>query len=260
MFVRLTVTDKQVFRRSWEVRECREIHTLLAYHEGELLGDALRALAPQDLCDEVLEDLERNLADDLPLSAAQGGILREGAEPRVDELRKLASSSKDVLLALEERERKRTGISSLKIRYTRVFGYYIEITRSNLGSVPSDYRRKQTIANGERYVTDELEELERKIETADVQLKALEQEFFDALRKRVAQHASRLFALAGSIADLDVHASFAEVAHRYDYVRPTWRTRSSSTSGICGTRWWSGWPLRERSSPTTLPSTRMKSV
>ncbi len=203
------------------LRECREIHTLLAYHEGELLGDALRALSPQDLCDEVLEDLERNLADDLPLSAAQGGILREGTEPRVDELRSLASSSKDVLLALEERERKRTGISSLKIRYTRVFGYYIEITRSNLGNVPAEYRRKQTIANGERYVTDELEELERKIETADVQLKALEQEFFEALRKRVAQHASRLFALAGSIADLDVHASFAEVAHRYDYARPT---------------------------------------
>jgi DNA mismatch repair protein MutS len=203
------------------LRESREVHTLLAYHEGELLGDALRALAPQDLCEEVLEDLEHSLGDELPLSASQGGILREGADPRVDELRSLASSSKDVLLALEERERKRTGISSLKIRYTRVFGYYIEITRSNLGSVPSDYRRKQTIANGERYVTDELEELERKIETADVQLRALEQEFFDALRKRVAQHASRLFALAASLADLDVHASFAEVAHRYDYVRPS---------------------------------------
>jgi DNA mismatch repair protein MutS len=203
------------------LRECREVHTLLAYHEGELLGDALRALAPRDLCEEVLEDLEQSLADELPMSATQGGILRAGAEPRVDELRTLASSSKDVLLALEERERKRTGISSLKIRYTRVFGYYIEITRSNLGSVPADYRRKQTIANGERYVTDELEELERKIETADVQLKALEQEFFEALRKRVAHHASRLFALAACIADLDVHASFAEVASRYDYVRPS---------------------------------------
>ncbi|MFT3922456.1 MAG: DNA mismatch repair protein MutS [Myxococcales bacterium] len=203
------------------LRECREVHTLLAYHEGELLGDALRALAPQDLCEEVLEDLEQSLADELPLSASQGGILRVGADARVDELRTLASSSKDVLLALEERERKRTGISSLKIRYTRVFGYYIEITRSNLGSVPADYRRKQTIANGERYVTDELEELERKIETADVQLKALEQEFFEALRRRVAQHVSRLFSLAAGLSDLDVHASFAEVAHRYDYVRPS---------------------------------------
>jgi DNA mismatch repair protein MutS len=203
------------------LRETLELSTLLSHHEGELLGDALRALAPADVCEDVREDLEQALADDLPLSAGQGAIVRAGADPRVDELRTLSSSSKDVLLALEERERKRTGISSLKIRYTRVFGYYIEITRSNLGSVPAEYRRKQTIANGERYVTEELEELERKIETADVQLKALEQEFFEAVRKRVAQHASRLFALAAVLADLDVHASFAEVAHRFDYVRPT---------------------------------------
>lgn len=202
------------------LRESVRLHEILSHHEGELIGDVLRDLSPTDLCDDLLADLELCLAEDLPLSAGQGHVLRDGYDAGVDELRMLSSSSKDILLAIEERERKRTGISSLKIRYTRVFGYYIEITRSNLSNVPSDYRRKQTIANGERYVTEELEELERKIETADVKLKAAETELFDAIRKRVAQHVSRLFALSGSLADLDVHASFAEVAHRFDYARP----------------------------------------
>jgi DNA mismatch repair protein MutS len=194
--------------------------TLLTSYEGELLASALRALAPSDVCADLAEQLEGCLVDEPPLLATQGGIVRDGCDARVDELRQLASSSKDVLLAIEERERRRTGIQSLKIRYTRVFGYYIEVTRSNLGSVPSDYRRKQTIANGERYVTEELEELERKIESADVQLRALEQERFEQIRKSVAERAPRICALAAQLADLDVHASFAEVAERFDYHRP----------------------------------------
>ncbi len=198
-----------------------ELAHLLSTAHSDLVDGVLKTLAPADLAPDVLADLRVTLVDELPISLAQGGILREGADARVDELRMLTSSSKDVLLQVEERERKRTGISSLKIRYTRVFGYYIEITRSNLSLVPADYRRKQTIANGERFVTEELEELERKIETADVQLRAIEQERFEALRRRVAQHASRLHALAACVADLDVHASFAESARRYGYVRPT---------------------------------------
>jgi len=198
-----------------------ELSHLLRTERSELVDGVLKTLAPTDLAEDVLSDLRTTLSDDPPISVAQGGILRDGADARVDELRMLASSSKDVLLAIEERERKRTGISSLKIRYTRVFGYYIEITRTNLSLVPSDYRRKQTIATGERFVTEELEELERKIETADVQLRAVEQERFEALRRRVAEHALRLHGLARCLADLDVHASFAESARRYAYVRPT---------------------------------------
>ncbi|MDB4988439.1 MAG: mismatch repair protein MutS [Myxococcaceae bacterium] len=197
-----------------------QLHALLSHHEGELVRSVFEALAPRDLCRDVRTMLDSCLADELPLVANQGGIVRDGCDPRIDELRTLTSHSRDVVLAVEERERKRTGISSLKIRYTRVFGYYIEVTRSNLGSVPSDYRRKQTIANGERYVTDELEELERKIESADVQLRALELEQFEALRRGVAEHAARLCALALQVSELDVHASFAEVADRYDYKRP----------------------------------------
>jgi DNA mismatch repair protein MutS len=200
--------------------EALKLRALLGEQTAGLVGEVLARLVPGDVCEDLRADLEATLVDEPPLSAQQGGVLRAGADARVDELRVLSSSSRDVLLALEERERKRTGIQSLKVRYTRVFGYYIEVTRANLGSVPADYRRKQTIANGERYVTDELEELERKIETAGVQLRALEQECFEALRRRVAEHGSRLHALASLVAEIDVHASLAEAAHRYGYVRP----------------------------------------
>jgi DNA mismatch repair protein MutS len=196
------------------------LQTLLSQHAGELVRSVLDALSPRDVCSDVRDLLDGCLCDEPPLVQNQGGIVRDGCDARIDELRQLTSHSKDVVLAVEEREKKRTGISSLKIRYTRVFGYYIEITRANLGSVPREYRRKQTIANGERFVTEELEELERKIESADVQLRALEQEKFEALRKRVAAEAPRLCALAAQVAELDVHASFAELAERYDYTRP----------------------------------------
>jgi DNA mismatch repair protein MutS len=198
-----------------------ELRALLTSpHAGELVESGIERLAPEDLCSDLRAMLEACLCDEPPISMNQGGIIRVGCDARIDELRELASSSKDVVLALEEREKKRTGISSLKIRYTRVFGYYIEITRSNLGSVPSEYRRKQTIANGERYVTEELEELERKIESADSTARALEQERFEGLRRAIAEHAARLCTLAARIAELDVHASFAELADRYDYQRP----------------------------------------
>jgi DNA mismatch repair protein MutS len=202
------------------LREAVQLRALLGEQATGLAGETLARLVPADVCEDLRADLEATLVDEPPLSAQLGGVLRLGADARVDELRGLSSSSRDVLLALEERERKRTGIQSLKVRYTRVFGYYIEVTRANLGNVPADYRRKQTIANGERYVTEELEELERKIETAEVQLRALEQECFEALRRRVAEHGSRLHALASLVAEIDVHASLAEVAHRYGYVRP----------------------------------------
>ncbi|HEY6876760.1 MAG TPA: DNA mismatch repair protein MutS, partial [Polyangiales bacterium] len=199
----------------------RALRAQLTANASELVASVLHELAPRDVCEDVLHELARTLVDEPPIVANQGGIIREGCDPRIDELRQLSTSSKEVVLAVEEREKKRTGISSLKIRYTRVFGYYIEITRSNLGSVPSDYKRKQTIANGERFVTDELEELERKIESADVQLRSLEQERFETLRKWVASHVPRLGVLATQLAELDVHQSFAELADRYDYTRPT---------------------------------------
>ena len=141
-------------------------------------------------------------------------------DPRIAELRELSESSKDVLLRLEEEERQRTGIASLKIRFTKVFGYYIEISKSKLSAVPDDYVRKQTVAGGERYTTQALQALQAKILNADERLRALEQELFERLRKRVGELSPRLRRLAQSIADLDVHVALAEGAHRFGYVRP----------------------------------------
>ncbi len=182
--------------------------------------DALARMAPAERCEEILGELETALVAEPPQNATQGGILAEGVSPDLDELRELSSSSKDVLLRLEQRERERTGIGSLKIKYTKVFGYYLEVTRANLHLVPDDYRRKQTIANGERYITDELEELQSKILDADERARALEIELFEELRARTAEQAEPLRALARALADVDVAASLAEVAHRFGYVRP----------------------------------------
>ncbi|MCB9614330.1 MAG: DNA mismatch repair protein MutS [Sandaracinus sp.] len=197
-----------------------EVDELLRAHAATSTDDALARLLPNDLVPEVRDELRAMLVDEPPTNARDGGILREGLDADLDELRTLSSRSKDVVLELEQRERKRTGIASLKVKFTRVFGYYIEITRSNLDAVPSDYIRKQTIANGERFVTEELAELQEKILSADERSKALEQRLFDDLRARVASESFRLRSLAASLAELDVHAALAELAHRHGYVRP----------------------------------------
>jgi DNA mismatch repair protein MutS len=147
-------------------------------------------------------------------------VIRAGVNAEVDQLRGALGDSKDWLAAFEAREKERTGIPSLKVRYNRVFGYYLEITRSNLKNVPADYIRKQTLANAERYVTPELAELEAKVLGAEDRLGALEAAAFEALRTRIGAHLPALLAAAERVATLDVAASFAEVAHTSSYVRP----------------------------------------
>jgi DNA mismatch repair protein MutS len=203
------------------LRQAEAVDALLRAHAASSTDDAIGRLLPNDLVPEVKDELAAILVDEPPANAREGGIVREGVDADLDELRTLSSRSKDVVLELEQRERKRTGIASLKIKFTRVFGYYIEITRSNLDAVPSDYIRKQTIANGERFVTEELAELQEKILSADDRSKSLEQRLFEDLRARVAAESFRLRSLAASLAELDVHAALAEVAHRHGYVRPT---------------------------------------
>lgn len=203
------------------LRQADAVDATLRAHAASSTDDAIGRMLPNDLVPEVRDELAGILVEELPANARDGGIVREGVDADLDELRKLSSRSKDVVLELEQRERKRTGIASLKIKFTRVFGYYIEITRSNLDAVPSDYVRKQTIANGERFVTEELAELQEKILSADDRSKSLEQRIFEDVRARVASESFRLRSLAASLAELDVHAALAEVAHRYGYVRPT---------------------------------------
>ncbi len=172
-------------------------------------------------------ELHRLLAAEPASSVEDGGVIGTGVSAELDEARSLATDAKRHLLALEERERKRTGIASLKLRYNRVFGYSIEVTRANQAAVPNDYQRRQTLANAERYITPELKELEERILHAEERQLALERELFAGLRQAVAARASGLASLCRALATLDVLASFAETAAKRDYVRPELRPAGS---------------------------------
>jgi DNA mismatch repair protein MutS len=160
------------------------------------------------------------LADDPPLNAHAGGLIRSGHDATVDELRGLSQHGKLWITQLESAERARTGIASLKIRYNQVFGYYIEITKPNLHLVPADYRRKQTMSNAERFVTPQLEEYEAKVVGAEERLRGLEYELFMQLVQEIAGQQARLSRTATALARLDVLSSLATTAERHQYVRP----------------------------------------
>ena len=172
------------------------------------------------LCGDVAARIRHTLVDDPPAQWREGGFIRRGFSAELDELAELSEGGKGKILEIEARERERTGIGSLKVRYNRVFGYYLEITRSNLDRVPADYVRKQTLANAERFVTAELGEYEAKILGADERRGALELEAFDRLRRAVAEAARRLLPLGELVARTDALAALAEVAHGAGYVRP----------------------------------------
>src|ERR1700675_4283188 len=169
---------------------------------------------------DVRERLERAIADEPPALATDAGIIRGGYDGELDELRNLSRHSKEIIAAMEERERKRTNIASLKIRFNHVFGYYIEISKPNLHLAPADYERKQTLVNAERFTSPELKEYERKILAADERILEIERQLFIDLRSSIAAKAARLRKTAGAVAQLDVLPSFAKLAADRGYTRP----------------------------------------
>jgi DNA mismatch repair protein MutS len=169
---------------------------------------------------DVRELLERAIAEEPPALASDPGIIRAGHSAELDELRNLSQHSKQIIASMEERERKRTGIGSLKIRFNQVFGYYIEISRPNLHLAPADYERKQTLVNAERFTSTELKEYERKILAADERILEIERQLYVDIRSSIAAKAGRLRKTAAAIAKLDVLASFAKLAADRNYVRP----------------------------------------
>jgi DNA mismatch repair protein MutS len=169
---------------------------------------------------EVRDAIAHTLVDEPPALAREGGCIRGGADAEIDDLRTISTSGKQIIAELEEQERARTGIASLKVRYNRVFGYYIEVSKSNLHAVPPDYHRKQTIAGGERFVTPALKAHEERVLGADERILERELEMFDALRARVAAEALRLQDTARAAATLDVLAGLAEAAAQHNYVKP----------------------------------------
>ena len=182
----------------------------------------LRARTAGDLREfpDLVSLLDSALVEEPPLAVKEGGIFRDGYHAPLDELRAAGREGKEWIAQLQQREIDRTGVKSLKVRYTSVFGYFIEITKSNLGSVPADYHRKQTTVNGERFITPELKEMEAKILGADERSQALEYELFQQLREQVLHYLADLQATASAIATLDVMGAFAETARLFGYCRP----------------------------------------
>jgi DNA mismatch repair protein MutS len=187
----------------------------------EFQAPLVRSLVAEldDLTD-VRDDLDRTLIDEPPAIAREGGMVRDGVDAELDDLRTISRGGKARIAAMEDAERARTGISSLKIRYNRVFGYYIEVSKSNLASVPPDYHRKQTIAGGERFITPALKEYEEKVLGADERIVERELEIFEALRSRVAAEAPRVQDSARALASLDVLGALAEAAALQNYTKP----------------------------------------
>jgi len=169
---------------------------------------------------ELKKLISDSIADSPPLSITDGGIIRDGFNPELDRLREISREGKGWIARLEAKERQRTGIDTMKIRYNRVFGYYIEVTKTKLHNVPQDYIRKQTLAGAERFITPELKEYEETVLGADEKIKRLEQHLFEEIRETAARDVERIQRSARGIAGIDVIASFAEAAHSYHYVRP----------------------------------------
>ncbi len=180
------------------------------------LGQAL------DTCADIEELLAHAITDHPPITIKEGDVIRDGYNEKLDELRYASRNGKDWIMQLEQKERQLTGIKNLKIGYNRVFGYYIEITKSHIGKADlTRYERKQTLANAERYITEELKEKEALILNAEEQSLALEYDLFVALREQLKEYIPRVQALASAISELDVYMSFAVVTEKHRFTKPT---------------------------------------
>lgn len=229
ILTRLTTTsgnarDMQALRLALEqLPALKEIVMGCAPATGSAAGVSLhQSLGEQIvLLPELVALIESQLVEEPPLSTKEGGLIRPGADAQLDELRKIMHGGKDWIAQMQQEEIERTGIPSLKVRFNSVFGYYIEVTKTHLDKVPSTYIRKQTIVNGERFITPELKEWESKILGAEERVKRIEYDLFVRLRQSVLAQLQVIQQNAQALAQLDVLASFAETARLYGYIRPT---------------------------------------
>ncbi len=181
----------------------------------------LRKYADQlNPCSYLLEKIESELRDDAPVASNQGGMIRSGVDAELDDLHSIAFAGKDYLIKLQNRETEKTGISSLKVAYNKVFGYYLEVTHAHKNKVPADWIRKQTLVNAERYITPELKEYEEKILNAEDKIFAIEQRIFNDLVTAAVEYIGAIQQNARMVSVLDALASFATVARKNNYVKP----------------------------------------
>ncbi|MBI4446602.1 MAG: DNA mismatch repair protein MutS [Acidobacteria bacterium] len=191
-----------------------ELGKLLLEHRSPLLQVVL------DPLEDVTATLARALTEDPPAVLNEGGLIRAGFNSELDELREIARSGKSFLARMETEERARTGIASLKVKYNKVFGYFLEVTRPHLSLVPADYIRQQTLVGAERFVTPQLKEHEQKVLGAEERMRDLEKELFCELRRQVGREAARIQSVVEVIARVDVLLALAEAARKHRYVRP----------------------------------------
>jgi DNA mismatch repair protein MutS len=210
-----TPRDLVALRRSLE--QVPRIRQTLSDAEASLLQVIVENA---DELQDVRDLIARSISDDPPVNFSDGGVVREGLDSELDELRSISRDAKQTIAALETRERARSGIQNLRVRFNNVFGYFIEVSKSVSARVPSDYERRQTLANAERYTTIELKEWEQKVLGAEGRILEIETRIFADLRAQIARETRRLQATARALSVLDVLASLAEVAVRRRYQRP----------------------------------------
>ena len=194
-----------------------DLKNMLEFYDMPLLCELRSRLGDSR---ELVDEIRRTVAEEPPITLSDGGIIKEGFSTELDDFRKAATEGKNWIASLQAQEQEKTGIKALKIRYNKVFGYYIEVSNANKHLVPEEYIRKQTLTNGERYITPELKEVESKILGAEDKSKALEYTIFQKLRLKALEYTSEIQQTANAMAAVDVILSFAEVARKYNYCRP----------------------------------------
>jgi DNA mismatch repair protein MutS len=211
------INPREMLQLKRSLKCIEPIREQLKNHESPALKKMAEQLHP---CEQLVDKIELELREDVSIASNQGGLIKEGIDAELDELQKIAFSGKDYLLQIQKREVERTGINSLKISFNKVFGYYLEVSNANKDKVPSDWIRKQTLVNAERYITEELKVYEEKILHAEEKLTAIEQRIFMVLIQAAAAYIPQIQQNARVIAQLDCLLSFATVAARNKYTRP----------------------------------------
>ena len=212
-----SVNARELLGLARGLRTLPVIKQLLSDAKSPLLSKLEAAIDPLSDCADLIE---QTIVDEPPLTVREGGMIRPGANAEADRLRAIMNGGSDMILAIEASEREKTGIRTLKVSYNRVFGYYIEVSKSFMDQVPGHYIRKQTLANCERYITQELKELEDQVLGAKDRLTALEYQLFTQLREHLAQQAGRIQQTAAAVAAVDCLCSLATVASQRSYCRP----------------------------------------
>ena len=212
-----TATPRDMVALKISLLKLPELNYLLSGTTSPILSEMNKNF---DLMQDITELLDSSINDNAPISLKDGGVIKGGYSEELDELRRLATDGREWILAAEAEEKEKTGIKNLKISYNKVFGYYIEVTKSNIDMVPDYYIRKQTLVNAERYITPQLKEMENSVLSASERFLALEAQLFEEIRGTISKELDRLKKTCEIIATTDVLCSFAQVAFKHGYVMP----------------------------------------